>query len=69
MGNIPRSVSLCHRMPPNHGDSNFGSENDGGKHFPIDLAGIGARVNTFGRFPRCVTFPSILTARHSRPTR
>jgi hypothetical protein len=33
-------------MPPNHGDSNFGSEDDGGKHLTADVAGIPAQVNT-----------------------
>jgi hypothetical protein len=48
MGEIPRSVSVRHRMPPNHGDSNFGSEDDDGKHLAVDVAGIGGWVNTFG---------------------
>jgi hypothetical protein len=52
MEKFPRSVSVRQRMPPNHGDSYFGSEEDNGKHSAAAVAGIGNRVNTFGRFPR-----------------
>ena len=48
MEKFPRSVSVRQRMPPNHGDNNFGSEEDNGKHLAADVAGIEERVNTFG---------------------